>query len=104
MADGDGNPSHAVFQGTGSASFSSAVTDSPIDLAGEAISGGYTVEAFIPWGVVGMKGPPDGAVTALFTVFDNDGESAQRTIVGNVATGNRGLQTPSDWGRLEFEG
>jgi len=104
-AAADGGASHAFFQGSGAPTFTSATTNEPIEIAARPRqpTGDYELEAFIPWGVIGLKGPPTGTITALFTVFDNDGESVQRTIIGNVETANSGLQTPSDWGRLVFE-
>ena len=103
-----GQPSHAWFQGTGSSSFSRAETDRAVVVAGEPSNpdGAYTLEAFIPWYVFELDGPPDGDLTALFAVFDNDGEladgrSVQRTILGNVP--GAGFQDPNTWGRLSFE-
>ena len=103
-----GQPSHAWFQGTGSSSFSRAETDRAVVVAGEPSNpdGAYTLEAFIPWHVFELDGPPDGDLTALFAVFDNDGEladgrSVQWTILGNVP--GAGFQDPNTWGRLSFE-
>lgn len=108
VADADGRPAHAWFQGTGADSFQTAETTKPVTIVSDppVPDGGYRMEAFIPWGVFEMNGPPSTEMVALFTVFDNDGEvgpdgPVQRTILANRAQAQ--FQNPQTWGTLRFE-
>jgi hypothetical protein len=102
-----GNASHALFQGTGARTFTTARTDLPVAVAGQVSEdGSYLVEALIPWSVFGLGGQPDG-LTAMFLTFDNDGERQsdgtwiQRTVLGNVPGAQ--FQEPQTWGALRFD-
>lgn len=107
-ANDAGDASHVWFKGGESGRFGGAETNRPIMVAGSPANplDTYSVEAFIPWSVFELDGPPENDLAALFAVFDNDGEVAegrniQRTILGNVP--GAVFQGPSTWGRLVLE-
>lgn len=101
--------SHVWFKGVpGAATFLTGELDRPVTLAADFVDpdDAYVLEAFIPWRVFELEGPPDHDLTALFALFDNDGEEVegrpiQRTILANVPGAE--FQQPHTWGRLSFE-
>jgi hypothetical protein len=76
-------------------------------------SGGYTLEARIPWSAIGVDAPAAGQrLGFLLSIFDNDGEvgefltgrdgALQTEIVAN--TPGAGFQDPQTWGALTLQG
>lgn len=86
-----GRPGAVLFVGNGEQFFDNT-TSLPLTVEGAVdASGRWTLEAQIPWTVFGLGGPPgDGPYSALFSVFDNDGEvtssgrSQQTVILGHL--------------------
>jgi len=71
-----------------------------VKIAAQKVSGGYTVEAAIPWSILEMT-PQQGKYYGFaFSVSDNDkvGYSVQQSMVSNVP--NRHLTIPTTWGDL----
>ena len=100
-----GGPGLVLFTGNGS-QFSDNTTNLPIDLRGAVDAGGdWRLEARIPWSVFGIDGPSS-LSSALFAVFDNDGEVANgRSLQAEILTNLEGVffQQPQTWGSLVRE-
>jgi hypothetical protein len=96
-----------VFSGTGTIFGNGRVGVATV--ASRVNDDGYSIEAIIPWSVLGLSGPPTGPLGALVTVFDNDGEvdstgmSLQTVIVGNTSDAAGGFTSPETWGMLTLD-
>ncbi len=96
-----------VFSGTGTIFGNGRIGVAAV--ASRVNDDGYSIEAVIPWSVLGVSGPPSEPLGALVTVFDNDGEadssgvSLQTVIVANTSRAAGGFTSPQTWGTLTLE-
>lgn len=108
LSEPTGQPDNVLFVGNGDA-FDENTTSLPVTLSGSVEpSGRWILEAGIPWAVFGLAGPPGNSpFAALFSVFDNDGETSGGQSVQTVILGHLpGASFQEDvltWGRFDIE-
>jgi hypothetical protein len=101
-----GRPEGVLFVGNGQ-QFADNSTNLPVELRGAIdADGDWRLEARIPWDMLGLNGPPEGLSSAMFAVFDNDGEnSGGNSLQAEILANLEGVffQQPRTWGTLTRE-
>ena len=94
--------------GGGFGSGGAITSDQALSMATERFEGGYTIEASIGWGLIGIAPPQAGSIHRMtLDVSDNDaaGESAQQAMISNSAGRTAADQArPRVWLPIVFDG
>jgi len=75
-----------------------------LEVAGKSTSGGYTLEASIPWSVFAITPAAGSRYGLVVSVSDNDavGTAAQQSMISSVSS--RTLLNPTTWGTMVLTG